>query len=476
MDSTQTRNSLISLPAQGLPAAPECQEFPETMMRWFTQPQFRNGLVLITLATGFAAPVQAEYSLLAGEFDGGEARISTDYSCSKPLTGDRYQAIGFSVAVSGSYFIWDAFSSWDWWDGDLPGSGLDVQIGVYTGPPDRPAELQAVPDSSPEPGLELQKDTAYVLLVQLPCYLPDREAGGWAVVFDGAGAVLSEARRAIPAISMGQIPADAPKSKGRCGEKLQNLEVPYHQTGPFRVSTSGRYYFSDARVSGAMNSCQAVYAAPLNPGNVESNLVGSDYGTGYYGVQHYDQWEVDLEANTDYWLVVQPAPGLTTSGDYFVVVAPPMPLRINPGMTGLWADINTPGQGMYLDVFNSIDQVFMAWFTYDLQRPGPDAQAVLGDPGHRWLTGLGSIAGNSAEIELLSTAGGQFDAASPGLSRSVIGTLRLEFDSCTHGRAIYEFDNPLLSDVINLRRPFEDAQGIAFCEKFQRGPGKAGPL
>jgi hypothetical protein len=131
---------------------------------------------------------------------------------------------------------------------------------------------------------------------------------------------------------------------------------------------------------------------------------------------------------------------------------------------------------MHLYVFNSIDKVFMAWFTYDMQRPSPGATAVLGDPGHRWLTGLGAIDGNSSEIDALWTAGGIFDSSSPRPSRSVDGQIRLEFDNCTSGRAIYVFEATTLSGVVKLQRPYEDALGIALCEQFNRGPGMPGPL
>jgi len=31
----------------------------------------------------------------------------------------------------------------------------------------------------------------------------------------------------------------------------------------------------------------------------------------------------------------------------------------------------------------------MAWFTHDTERPDTGVEAILGEPGHRWLTAQG---------------------------------------------------------------------------------------
>jgi hypothetical protein len=420
--------------------------------------------VLFCSVALFSGQARGEFSLLAGEFDGGEARLP-EYWCGEST----YQSIAFTVSADGVYRFDNPFSTWDWWDGNLPGFGMATELyiaeGKVTANEAVGAHLASQISLWAEPQVQLKAGSDYTLVVVNPC--PDSFLGGgtWLVTFSGAGQVLSEAQREIPAFSTGSFTAQTPVANARCGRKLANENVPYQQVGPIRVSREGTYHFASVRQIGALNTCQAVYSAPFNPASPEANLVG--YGHG--------QWLIELEPGKDYWLVVHPSvPGAT--GEYIFHVGPPASVRINPAMTGLWADLNTPGQGMYLDVFNSIDSVFMAWFTYDLQRPGPGVQAKLGDPGHRWLTGLGTIEGKSSEIQAVWTSGGLFDAPSPAFSRSTSGIVRLEFDSCVSGRAVYDFVNPSISGVVNLRRPFEDALRIAECEHYQQGPGIPGPL
>jgi hypothetical protein len=427
-----------------------------------------------------SASAHGEYSMLVGEFDGGEPRLPTS-DCESAGMGSSYQTVEFTVSTSGNYAFTSAFSSWDWWDGDLPGFGLDTEVMVYQGAIN-PADLQEnhlayLGSYYSEVSVPLEAGQAFTLLIAHPCWSNSLSTGTWAVILSGPGPVQSHARQEIPEISTGSFDPAAPVIKGRCGVKLTNVDVTYKQLGPIRVSRSGRYYFANVRQLGASATCQAVYSSPVDPTDVAANLVGnSKSGTYRNAPQFADQWDLELQADTDYWLLIQPQGGLTLPGTYFFVMAPPAPVRINPGMTGLWADTGTPGQGMYLDVFNSIDSVFLAWFTYDLQRPGPGIHAVLGDPGHRWLTGLGAIDGSSAEVAAVWTAGGLFDSSNPQPSRSVSGQVRLEFDSCTSGRAIYEFADTAVSGVINLQRPFEDALAIGQCEEFLQGPGRPGPL
>jgi hypothetical protein len=427
----------------------------------------------------FSSPARAEFSMLAGVFDGGEAG-SSEFFCHVPGYSSSQQSVEFTVSADGIYRLYNPFSSWDWWDGDLPGIGLDSEFYIYEGSVNGDDELADYLGYQGsrwwEVELPLKASAAYTLIVHLPCYHREPAAGTWLAVFKGEGQVLSSARREIPDFMTGRFDSNTPRARGQCGRASEKNEVQYRQIGPIRVSRDGLHYLASASPFDEASTCQAVYTAPFNPANVAANLIDNSINKG--GFKGYaQQWGIELKAGTDYWLVIQPAAQSTIAGDEFMfVLAPPAPVRINPAMTGLWADSNTPGQGIYLDVFNSIDSVFMAWFTYDLQLPGAGARAVLGDPGHRWLTGLGSISGNSSDIQAVGTSGGQFNAPSPALSRVASGTVQLQFDSCTTGRAIYELGDPSLSGVVHLQRPFEDAQDIALCERFLQGPGVPGPL
>jgi sugar lactone lactonase YvrE len=69
---------------------------------------------------------------------------------------------------------------------------------------------------------------------------------------------------------------------------------------------------------------------------------------------------------------------------------------INAGLNDAWFNASTPGQGFFVTVFPDSGQVFLAWFTYDTERPDESVTAILGEPGHRWLTAFGPYEGDTA--------------------------------------------------------------------------------
>jgi hypothetical protein len=159
--------------------------------------------------------------------------------------------------------------------------------------------------------------------------------------------------------------------------------------------------------------------------------------------------------------------------EYFFVLAPPSPFRINHGLADSWYNPETPGQGFFLDVFERLNQVFLGWFTYATD-PSPDDEF-----GHRWLTAFGKFEGPSAELAVEWTAGGAFNVAQPVPAQHVNGTIRLEFDDCTSGQITYTWDEDGItpsteSSVIPIRRNVND--GVALCESLYAGPGMPGPL
>jgi hypothetical protein len=58
---------------------------------------------------------------------------------------------------------------------------------------------------------------------------------------------------------------------------------------------------------------------------------------------------------------------------------------INAGLNDAWFNLDTDGQGLLIVVFPEIEQVFIAWFTYDTERPPADVVAFLQEPGHGHL-------------------------------------------------------------------------------------------
>ncbi|MFC1775787.1 WD40 repeat domain-containing protein [Pseudomonadota bacterium] len=139
--------------------------------------------------------------------------------------------------------------------------------------------------------------------------------------------------------------------------------------------------------------------------------------------------------------------------------------KINPGLNDAWYNPLTDGQGFFITVFPDLNVVSLAWFTYDTELPPEDAQANLGDPGHRWLTALGPITGNQARMNIEMTSGGLFDTATeitltdpPGSD----GTIILTFNGCNSGSVEYDIPSINRHNVVPIRRVAND--NIVICE------------
>lgn len=126
---------------------------------------------------------------------------------------------------------------------------------------------------------------------------------------------------------------------------------------------------------------------------------------------------------------------------------------INSGLNDAWYNPDTPGQGFFVNVFPELGLVFLAWFTYDTERPPQGTPAILGEPGHRWLTALGAFTGNRATLDVELTQGGVFDAGNPPVMQSAgYGTITLEFHDCASGTLTYEIPSLGLSGSIPIER------------------------
>jgi len=143
------------------------------------------------------------------------------------------------------------------------------------------------------------------------------------------------------------------------------------------------------------------------------------------------------------------------------------PFPINAGLNDAWFDPATAGQGFLLAVFEDIQMVFMAWFTFDTERPLEDATANLGEPGHRWLTAQGPFEGNRAILGVTVSEGGVFDSAEPQPEHRMDGTIELVFESCTAGVVNYEIDSLGLQGAIPIQRIATD--NVALCEVLSTG-------
>jgi N-acetylneuraminic acid mutarotase len=142
-------------------------------------------------------------------------------------------------------------------------------------------------------------------------------------------------------------------------------------------------------------------------------------------------------------------------------------VTINAGMNDAWYNSATAGQGFLVTVFPDIGQLFLAWFTYDAERPPESATAVLGEPGHRWLTAQGPYQGDRAELTVFVTRGGVFDSTEPVAETDPpggVGTMTIEFADCSEGLITYELPAAGLSGEIPIERIVDDR--VALCQQL----------
>ncbi|MDX1554611.1 MAG: hypothetical protein R3212_01150 [Xanthomonadales bacterium] len=137
-------------------------------------------------------------------------------------------------------------------------------------------------------------------------------------------------------------------------------------------------------------------------------------------------------------------------------------VNINAGFNDSWFNQATAGQGFFITYFPDGASLFLAWFTYDTQRPDPSVTANLGEPGHRWLTAFGDVVGNSAMLEVELTEGGVFDSADPAPTQSADGTILLECSTCNSCMVTYDITSAGVQGVIPIERIAGD--NIPTCE------------
>ena len=143
-------------------------------------------------------------------------------------------------------------------------------------------------------------------------------------------------------------------------------------------------------------------------------------------------------------------------------------LLINAGLNDVWYNTETAGQGFLMAVFPDLKQMFVAWFTYDTVRPPDDVTAQLGEPGHRWLTAQGPYDGDTASLTIYLTQGGVFDSATPPVTTTADGTMKIEFADCNAGLVTYVITSLGISGTIPIERTTLD--NVALCETLSSPP------
>lgn len=107
------------------------------------------------------------------------------------------------------------------------------------------------------------------------------------------------------------------------------------------------------------------------------------------------------------------------------------------GITGSWANPQTNGQGLLMEVYpdfygSGLGLLFGGWFTYDTTAAG----------GQRWYTIQGQVASSaaSAAIPIYQSTGGRFDS-SQAATLTEVGQGVLSFRDCSHGSFTYTFND-----------------------------------
>jgi hypothetical protein len=140
--------------------------------------------------------------------------------------------------------------------------------------------------------------------------------------------------------------------------------------------------------------------------------------------------------------------------------------NINQGISDAWYNPFTNGQGFFIVVLPDTGIVFLAWFTYDVERPPEDVEAILGEPGHRWLTAQGSYSGDTATLDISVSSGGVFDSSEPVVGPPVTdGSMTISWSDCESGLVSYEIDSLGISGDIPIERVASD--NVTLCESLQ---------
>ena len=111
-------------------------------------------------------------------------------------------------------------------------------------------------------------------------------------------------------------------------------------------------------------------------------------------------------------------------------------LNIGHGLKGAWYNQATPGQGLFLEIYEDPPYFFAAWFSF----PRPSEAAGTDPVAHRWYTLEGPYAGDAVEVGIFQTTGGAFVDDAP-VTQEQVGTAIIHFSDCNNGEVIYEFDD-----------------------------------
>jgi plastocyanin len=172
-----------------------------------------------------------------------------------------------------------------------------------------------------------------------------------------------------------------------------------------------------------------------------------------------------------YYCTVHSSPGMDRNtrmnGRVLVVEAAEDPFLINAAISDAWFYPVTSGQGFFIIVWEGSKSIFLAWFTYDTERPPEDVTAILGEPGHRWLTAFGPYEGDTALLDVSLSSGMIFDSGEPPVDTEQMegATIEIVWSGCNEGLVKYNIPSLVLSGEIPIERIVDDK--VPACEAAQ---------
>jgi PKD repeat protein len=157
----------------------------------------------------------------------------------------------------------------------------------------------------------------------------------------------------------------------------------------------------------------------------------------------------------------------STSKNVTVTGAVEDPFLINAAISDAWFFPDTAGQGFFIIVWEESKTIFLAWFTYDTERPPENVVADLGEPGHRWITGLGLYDGDRALLNVFLSSGMIFDSDELPVDTTPYegATIEIVWSGCNEGILKYNIPTLGLSGEIPIERIILD--NVPACEAAQ---------
>ena len=392
-------------------------------------------LVLITFSL-LCLPALSDQATLSAQWDGSENLISPFVGTCNGAGDLAYRQFdGIQVSVSGDYHLADASDA-------LAG---DLMMAVYNesfDPSDPAINLVTTIDDGGTLGLQSGRD--YVVVVQHWC--SNAFPATFAVSLSGPGEINGAGVVMSPVWTSGELGGSDPKAV------FSGVSQHYDVSDPVTFPVTGLFRFAEVSLFDRLDMQLRVYEGSFSPADTEAGLL----------TRLDDAGGILLEAGKNYLFVTTAhTPG--NSGEWQWVMFPPGPLQLNAGLNGAWFNPETPGQGILVDVFTERRQLFVAWFTFDLERPSGGTGPMIGDDGHRWLTALGHYAEEDSAIslEIENTRNGVFDSAEPPVIQDAgYGSIELEFSDCLNGTMTYDIPAGPVSGVIPITRIANDHLGL----------------